>query len=281
MPRFASAPPEDDIYGQPPSRQPPPQDPYLGRGRTFSPPVFRRTSQNTPEDNRERQTSEFPAEIPPYRPSGDARIATAAPKTNIRPPTFASCEMENFSSWVWKMESYLRTIRVPPDDYFGTAMFYLVEEADAFVYELVRRNNGKNLAWDTFKSEMRECYERPTIHSNLLRQKLENVRYEGPSQMIEYCTAFRAITQQIFNMNFDDKLRTFLRPLPTNCQVHIKLNVTANDMESCYHIARQWAHTIEDTHSRKNNGHGGKPSSSRIGMRQDRSRKQEILAPLP
>ena len=41
MPRFDTAPPEDDIYGQPPSRQPPPQDPYLGRGRTFSPPVFR------------------------------------------------------------------------------------------------------------------------------------------------------------------------------------------------------------------------------------------------
>src|SRR5437763_13893045 len=146
MPRFDTAPPEDDIYGQPPSRQPPPQDPYLGRGRTFSPPVFRRTSQNAPEDNHERQMSEFPAEIPPYRPSGDARIATAAPKTNIRPPTFAGRKLENFSSWVWKMESYLRTIRVPPDDYFGTAMFYLVEEADAFVYDLVRRNNGKNLA---------------------------------------------------------------------------------------------------------------------------------------
>src|SRR5438477_10886054 len=117
MPRFDTAPPEDDIYGQPPSRQPPPQDPYLGRGRTFSPPVFRRTSQNAPEDNRERQMSEFPAEIPLYRPSGDARIATAAPKTNIRPPTFAGRELENFSSWVWKMESYLRTIRVPPEDY--------------------------------------------------------------------------------------------------------------------------------------------------------------------
>ena len=193
MPRFDTAPPEDDIYGQPPSRQLPPQDPYFGRGRTFSPPIFHRTSQNAPEDNRECQMSEFPAEIPPYRPSGDARIATAAPKTNIRPPTFAGRELENFSSWVWKMESYLRTIRVPPDDYFGTAMFYLVEEADAFVYDLVRRNNGKNLAWDTFKSEMRERYERPTIRSDLLCQKLENVRYEGPSQMIEYCTAFRAI----------------------------------------------------------------------------------------
>src|SRR4051794_24937544 len=296
MPRFDTSPPEDDIYGQLPSRSPqpeqqqqrergpqparmprfdtaPPQDPYFGRGRTFSPPVLRRTSQNAPEDNRERQTSEFPAEIPPYRPSGDARIATAAPKTNIRPPTFAGRELENFSSWVWKMESYLRTIRVPPDDYFGTAMFYLVEEADAFVYDLVRRNNGKNLAWDTFKSEMRERYERPTIRSDLLRQKLENVRYEGPSQMIEYCTAFRAIEQQIFNMNFDDKLRTFLRPLPTNCQVYIKLSTTANDMEACYHIARQWAHAIEDTRSRKN-GHGAKPSSSRTGMRQDRSRKR-------
>src|SRR5205085_3301825 len=82
-------------------------------------------------------------------------------------------------------------------------------------------------------------------------------------------------------MNFDDKLRTFLRPLPTNCQVYIKLSATANDMEACYHIARQWAHVIEDTRFRKNNGHGGKPSSSRTSMRQDRSRKRGILAPPP
>src|SRR5256886_14571447 len=248
----------------PGSPRAPPQDPYFGRGRTFSPPVLRRTSQNAPEDNRERQTSEFPAEMPPYRPSGDACISTAAQKTNIRPPTFAGRELENFSSWVWKIESYLRTIRIPPDDYFGTAMFYLVEEADAFVYDLVHRNNGKNLAWDTFKSEMRERYERPTIRSDLLRQTLENVRYEGPSQMLEYSTAFRAIEQQIFNMNFDDKLRTFLRPLPTICQVHIKLNVPANDMESCYHNARQWAHAIEDIRATRRHARPLRPSKDNV-----------------
>ena len=44
--------------GPQPARMPrfdtaPPQDPYFGRGCTFSPPVLRRTSQNAPEDNRE------------------------------------------------------------------------------------------------------------------------------------------------------------------------------------------------------------------------------------
>ena len=77
-------------------------------------------------------------------------------------------------------------------------MFDLVEEVDAFVYDLVWRNNSKNQLWNSFKSEMRERYERPTIHSNLLYQKLENIRYDEPSQMIEYCTAFCAIEQQIF-----------------------------------------------------------------------------------
>src|SRR3954454_6061942 len=46
--------------GLQPARMPrfdtaPPQDPYFGRGHTFSPLVLRRTSQNAPEDNRERQ----------------------------------------------------------------------------------------------------------------------------------------------------------------------------------------------------------------------------------
>src|SRR2546430_17399797 len=41
MPRFDTTPPADNIYGQPPSRQPLLQDPYFGCRRTFLPPIFR------------------------------------------------------------------------------------------------------------------------------------------------------------------------------------------------------------------------------------------------
>ena len=102
-------------------------------------------------------------------------------------------------------------------------MFQVEGEASTFVYDLVRKNNGKMLSWEAFKAFMRQHYEKPSIRSDLLCQRLEQIKFEGPSQMIEYCTAFRTIEQQLQDMNFEDKLRNFLRHLPSNGQLHIKL----------------------------------------------------------
>jgi hypothetical protein len=98
--RFDTSPTEKDIYGQ---RQPQPQlrDLYLSRERTYSPPTFVRNGTNEPADlpaarpAREGFTSKHPAETPPVRPSGDARIPIAAPKDTVKAPTFAS--LGNFS----------------------------------------------------------------------------------------------------------------------------------------------------------------------------------------
>jgi hypothetical protein len=133
------------------------------------------------------------------------------------------------------------------EDYFHTAIFYLDGDAIVFVYDLVRKNNGVSLEWDVFKESMRQKYEKPNIRSDLLRQQLDRVRYEGPSRMMEYCATFRTIEQQLLNMNFDDKLRCFLKPLPPTGHLHIKLmDLKEKDMDVVYQSARQWAHAFED-----------------------------------
>jgi hypothetical protein len=66
--------------------------------------------------------------------------------------------------------------------------------------------------------------------------------------MIEYCTAFRTIEQQVQDMTFEDKLRNFLKPLPLNGRLHIKLMyLGAKDMDTVYQAACQWAHAFEET----------------------------------
>jgi hypothetical protein len=167
------------------------------------------------ETSTQRETTPY-RDIPPYRPSGDARNTTAALKPSYKAPTFAGTDLEDVTVWIWLTELYFRNIRTPPDDYFNFAMFHLEGDTCTFIFDLVRKNNGLLLSWETFKAAIRQRYEKPAICSDILRQWLKQVKYEGPSQMIEYCTAFRTIKQQVQDMTFEDKLRNFLKPLPPN-----------------------------------------------------------------
>jgi len=116
---------------------------------------------------------------------------------SIKAPTFSGTDLEDVTVWIWRTEVYLQNIRTPLEDYFAIAMFQGDGEASTFVYDLVRTNNGQMLSWDAFKASMRQRYEKPYIRSDLLRQRLDQVKFEGPSQMIEYCTAFRTVEQQL------------------------------------------------------------------------------------
>src|SRR2546423_47076 len=140
------------------------------------------------------------------------------------------------------MELYLRMNRTLPEDYFATAMFFVTDEAGSFAYDLIHRNRGEILSWPEFKVVMRKRYEKPAICSELLYQKLDNIRFDSTPQRAEFCTKFRSIEQQIFNMSFDNRLCAFLQPLPMKCRLHIKLNAArTKDIEECYQVAREWA----------------------------------------
>jgi Retrotransposon gag protein len=250
--RFGTAPP--DLYGRP-RRQ-------YEREYTYAAPNLVRAGIVAPETQfereasmpRGRQMSEVPAEIPPYRPSGDARTTAPTPKTCHKPQTYNGTPLENFSSWIWKMESFLHSTRTPADEYFSTAIFYLTGDADSFAYELVRQNNGQAPSWSAFKHSMRERFERSSARSDLLRRQLTRLKYQGISQMQDYCSQFRSLEQQIFNMSFEDRLCYFERRLPAECQYHIRLmDLSRGNMETVYEAAQRWAHVFgirkaKDTH---------------------------------
>ena len=279
-PHFNTAPLEEDTYGRLP--------PDLSNGqRQFTPfePTYRsrRNDQRGVEDPGQqpqrpiytapnlyrqgtippeklsdtRSPTIQPREIPPYHPPADTRIAMPMGRTNIKPPYFGGTDLERVTNWIWKMEAFLRTSRIPLDDYFFTAMFYLTKDADDFVYSLVLKK-GRELTWEEFKTAMIERFDKTAIRNDLLRQQLEKVPFEGPAKMNEYCTAFRTIEQQLPHMEFEDKLRLFAKPLPVGANLHIKLmNLQSKNMDIVYQAARQWAHVLEDVKSlRPHHGHG-------------------------
>ena len=131
------------------------------------------------------------------------------------------------------MEAYRRTNRVGYEDWFATAIFFLTGDAENFAFNLTQRKNTDRLDWEEFIEAMLERYDKMAIRTDILRQQLERVYYEGPSEMIEYCTAFRTIEQQLLNMHFDDKLRQFLKLLPLGASLHIRTKDTVTkDMDT-------------------------------------------------
>jgi hypothetical protein len=64
-------------------------------------------------------------------------------RMNIKAPSFGGTGMEQIANWIWKMEAFLRTSRVAPEDYFYNAIFSLTGDANYFVYSLILKNGGK------------------------------------------------------------------------------------------------------------------------------------------
>ena len=74
--------------------------------------------------------------------------------------------------------------------------------------------------------------------------------------MVEYCAAFRAIEQQLDDMNFQDKLYYFMKPLPHPAQCHVRLmDLNDEDMDTVYQAARQWARIFDSARPPRPFGH--------------------------
>ena len=201
-------------------------------------------------------------------PGGTRYSGTPAPENtpstvgrlNIRAPTFAGTDLEQIENWQWKMEAYLETNEVPYKNWFTTAIFHLSGDAENFAFNLARqKKNVRRLEWTEFIEEMTARYDKTEIRADILRQQLDRVEYDKPSKMLEYCAAFRAIEQQLPNMDFNDKLLRFLKPLPFSASLHVRTkDLTAKSMDVVYQAARHWAHIAETSKSHRSNPQPGR-----------------------
>src|SRR5579859_5604939 len=189
-------------------------------------------------------------------------------RLGLRPQTFSGGAKENVNFWIVQLESLFNVAKVPEESRFTHTMFALQGDAQTFVVYLLKRMEvGKEvMTWDLFKKVLTARYNRQGIQSDLLRQELETMGYEGVRRMVEYITAFREIENQIYEMEFDDRLHIFVHPLPTDCTMFIRTmpGIATKDMEVVYQAARSWAHILLTSQPTSHSSHSAAPTLYKV-----------------
>ena len=194
----------------------------------------------------------------------------------IKVPVFSGKDTENVRFWLYKLEHLFDVYRVHPRDRFGQSLFHLSGDAETFAYYLLTRNGERSIGWSDFKHALLNKYDRTAVHNDILRQKLQRIRYEN--DMAKYCEDFRVIEAQIHFMDFDDRLNYFLQNVPYECAIQIELhaNLRLQDMEVVYRAACVWGHIVAKARRR----HQNNPYASRRLVKVVKYKRPHHQAPL-
>ena len=185
-------------------------------------------------------------------------------KLGLKPPPFHGLDTEHFAPWLYTVELYFYTNKLPGDEYFLNGLMLLDGDARAFVYDLMCRSNGNDLSWDEFKHHMRERYDNAELRDEMLTQHLRRLRYNGPARMDDFCTAFRRIEMQISNneLTLKTRLHIFMKSMPTAVKDWVILSGTPASMDAVYQIARKWARAHKDQRLRDRDREQEQPAAT-------------------
>ena len=234
---------------QHPSRQPslqPSQQPFQQPPR----PPFQANSPY-PQDLREKTPR--PNDIAPYDDGSGKGATGSTMKLGLKPPPFHGLDTEHFAPWLYTVELYFYTNKLPGDEYFLNGLMLLEGDAHAFAYDLMCKNNGKGLSWDEFKYHMRERYDNAELRDEMLKEHLKSMRYHGPARMDEFCTVFRNIEMQISSneLTLKTRLDIFMKSMPTGVKDWVILSGTPSSMDTVYQMAHKWARAHKDQHPQR------------------------------
>jgi hypothetical protein len=168
--------------------------------------------------------------------------AHSARVLGTRPPKFRGKDGENVLSWLHKVEHFFVMHGVEEEMKVPTVSALVYGDADNFYFYLVVRKDGNAPTWKEFRHAYIAKYENATARRDLLRQKLQSIRYRGHSRMNDFCKSFRFIEAQIYDMAFAERFFFFSEPLPEELALYLQdINLRSEDMEVVYQAARQWA----------------------------------------
>jgi hypothetical protein len=151
----------------------------------------------------------------------------------IKIPKFRGKDGENVMAWLHTVKQFFQLNGTSEDNKVATASSGLRGDAKSFFYYLVVNNNYKDPPWQFFEEKFIAKYENAAARADLLRDKLQNVRYHGVSKMPEYCEEFRFIESQIYDMAFADRLLNFSKLIPVELALHIRnSDLRSKDMDN-------------------------------------------------
>lgn len=159
-------------------------------------------------------------------------------------------------AWLHSVKQFFKLNGVAEDNKVATVSNALRRGAKNFYYHLVASRRYKDPPWPVFEKEFIAKYENAAARGDLLRDKLQRIRYHGTSRMAEYCEDFRSIESQIYDMAFPDRLLNFSRPIPADLAMHLRnSDLRSQDMEVVYQLARQWATSAVTSRALQYSGH--------------------------
>jgi len=205
-------------------------------------------------------------DIPPYE-AEDRDVVWL----DIQPPPFYGLPTENFASWLYIVELFFNDRKLPTSRYFANGVILLEGSAREYMIARILRNNDKALTWEDYKRYMRERYDKTERRDAMLRRHLEELRYQGPSRMDEFCTEFQRIEMQIPDneLTLKSRLLIFYKSMPHKLRIWINLNNPPASMDAVYQTARKWARSYNQGHSQR---------IERIRIREHREREQRPAA---
>src|SRR5579859_6139644 len=112
-------------------------------------------------------------------------------RLSIKPPSFCGTDIENFAAWLYSVELYFFTNKLPASRYFTNGLLLLEGNTHIYMYDLILQNNRNSLTWSEFKEAIREQYDKHELRDAMLKEHLQRMRYHGALRMDEFCTAFQ------------------------------------------------------------------------------------------
>jgi Retrotransposon gag protein len=198
----------------------------------------------------------------------------------MKAPKFGGRDREDVADWLNRMETHFSLYRIPERIQAPYAAERLKREARTYYIDCMKRNGGNALNWNQFRTALVNKFYNPRGQGYLLRQKLDEITYDGPTHAAEFCEKFRHYEHQIHDMTVPDKMDRLLKKLPRDADSWIRGQLIFHEnfeMEDVYRLVRQWCITTRATSANRPSA----PKLVRFGKRRDSKQKSASSATKP
>ena len=162
-----------------------------------------------------------------------------------KPAKYSGEAGENAEFWFHQLDRYYHANGVTDENIKGDNLLgFLAGQARSFYFHSMRLNNGFPLTYRQLRHAFIKKFEESAASTYHKREMLLRVQFHSVPRLHEYVAEFGKIENEIFDMNYADRLQHFLDKLPHECRMHILTTPgirQANDMELAYRVARDWA----------------------------------------
>jgi len=169
-----------------------------------------------------------------------------------RPVKYSGKAGKNAEFWFHQLDRYYHANGVTNEDIKGDNLLgFLAGQARSFYFHSMRLNNGFPLTYRQLRHAFIKKFDEDTASTYDKREMLLRVQFHSVPRLQEYVAEVRKVENEIFDMNYADRLQHFIRRLPQDCRMHILTTSgirQANDMELAYRIACDWAASAMYSH---------------------------------